>query len=208
MNLDNIQFITHQNSKYNYLDSAFLALEGGIRFIQLRIKNKTENEIILIGKELKTLCDKYNARLIIDDYVELVNEIGACGVHLGLNDMPIKQAREILGKNKIIGGTANCFEDILNHYNNGADYIGLGPFRFTTTKEKLSPILGLNGYDKIISECKKNNINIPIYAIGGIRLDDLKSLKSTNVFGLAISSIILDSSNPVETTKEIINNWK
>lgn len=208
MNLDNIQFITHQNSKYNYLDSALLALEGGIRFIQLRIKNKTENEIVLIGKELKSLCDKYNARLIIDDYVELVNEIGACGVHLGKNDMPINKAREILGKDKIIGGTANCFEDILIHYNNGADYIGLGPFRFTTTKEKLSPILGLSGYDKIINECKKNNINIPIYAIGGIRLDDLKSLKNTNVFGLAISSIILDSSNPIETTKEIINNWK
>lgn len=208
MNLDNIQFITHQNSKYNYLDSALLALEGGIRFIQLRIKNKTENEIVLIGKELKSLCDKYNARLIIDDYVELVNGIGACGVHLGKNDMPINKAREILGKDKIIGGTANCFEDILIHYNNGADYIGLGPFRFTTTKDNLSPILGLSGYDKIINECKKNNINIPIYAIGGIRLDDLKSLKNTNVFGLAISSIILDSSNPVETTKEIINNWK
>lgn len=208
MELENIQFITHCNSKYNYLDSALLALEGGIRFIQLRIKNKTENEIILIGKELKTLCDKYNARLIIDDYVELVNEIGACGVHLGLNDMPIKQAREILGKKKIIGGTANCFEDILNHYNNGADYIGLGPFRFTTTKEKLSPILGIDGYNRIVKECKKNNIDIPIYAIGGIRLDDLKSLKSTNIFGLAISSIILESSSPVETTKEIINNWK
>lgn len=208
MNLDNIQFITHQNSKYNYLDSALLALKGGIRFIQLRIKNKTENEIILIGKELKTLCDKYNAKLIIDDYVELVKEIGACGVHLGKNDMPINKARKILGNDKIIGGTANCFEDILIHYNNGADYIGLGPFRFTTTKDNLSPILGIDGYNRIVKECKKNNINIPIYAIGGIRLDDLKSLKETNVFGLAISSIILDSSNPIETTKEIINNWK
>jgi len=208
MELEKIQFITHQNSKYDYLDSALLALEGGIRFIQLRIKNKIEQEIILIGKELKTLCDKYNARLIIDDYVELVNEIGACGVHLGKNDMPINEAREILGKDKIIGGTANCFEDILIHYNNGADYIGLGPFRFTTTKDNLSPILGIDGYDRIVKKCKKNNINIPIYAIGGIRLDDLKSLKETNVFGIAISSIILESSSPIKTTKEIINNWK
>lgn len=208
MNLDKIQFITHCNSKYNYLDSALLALEGGIRFIQLRIKNKTEQEMISIGKELKSVCDRFDAKLIIDDYVELVNEVGACGVHLGLTDMPIKQARQILGKDKIIGGTANCFEDILIHYNNGADYIGLGPFRFTTTKDNLSPVLGIDGYNVIVKECKKNNINIPIYAIGGIRLDDLKSLKATNVYGLAVSSIILESSNPVETTKELIENWK
>ena len=103
---------------------------------------------------------------------------------------------------------AGSMESLIAAINNGADYIGLGPFRFTTTKDNLSPILGIDGYDRIIKECKKNNINIPIYAIGGIRLDDLKSLKNTNVFGLAISSIILDSSNPIETTKEIINNWK
>ena len=208
MELEKIQFITHCNSKYDYLDSALLALEGGIHFIQLRIKDKTNDERICIGKELKTLCDKFDAKLIINDQVELVNEIGACGVHLGKKDMPINEARKILGKDKIIGGTANCFEDILTHYNNGADYIGLGPLRFTTTKDNLSPILGIDGYDRIVKECEKNNINIPIYAIGGIRLDDLKSLKATNVFGLAISSIIIESSSPIETTKEIINNWK
>lgn len=205
MKLEKIQFITHQNSKYNYLESAILALENGIRFIQLRMKNASREDIVSIGKILRKECNKYNATLIIDDYVELVSEIGADGVHLGKMDMSIDKAREILGENKIIGGTANSFEDILLHFNKGVNYIGLGPFRFTNTKEVLSPILGLEGYKEIIDKCKEKNITIPIYAIGGIRLEDLNSIKDIGVYGIAISSIILDSDNPAFTTRKILD---
>lgn len=208
MELEKIQFITHQNSKYNYLESALLALEGGIRFIQLRMKNSKTEEIIKVGKELKEECKKYNAQLIIDDYVDFVDEIGIDGVHLGLNDMPINIARESLGKEKIIGGTANTYEDVQMQYNLEANYVGVGPFTNTTTKEKLSPILGLKGYEDIIEKCKRNNINIPIYAIGGIRLNDLEALKQTGVYGIAISSLILESPNPIGTIKEIKNIWR
>ena len=203
MKLEKIQFITHNNSNYNYLESAILALESGIRFIQLRMKNSTIDDIKTIGKRIKIECDKYNATLIIDDYVELVNEIGADGVHLGKEDMPIAEARKILGNNKIIGGTANVFEDILKHYKDGADYIGLGPLRFTSTKQGLSPILGLEGYKSIIFKCKNENINIPIYAIGGIKPEDIRDLFSIGVYGIAISSLVLESENPIKTIKEI-----
>ncbi|MFA6806183.1 MAG: thiamine phosphate synthase [Bacteroidales bacterium] len=203
MKLEKIQFITHNNSNYNYLESAILALESGIRFIQLRMKNSTIDDIKTIGKKIKIECDKYNATLIIDDYVELVNEIGADGVHLGKEDMPIAEARKILGNNKIIGGTANVFEDILKHYKDGADYIGLGPLRFTSTKQGLSPILGLEGYKNIIFKCKNENINIPIYAIGGIKPEDIRDLFSIGVYGIAISSLVLESENPIKTIKEI-----
>lgn len=203
MKLEKIQFITHSNSKYDYLESAILALESGIRFIQLRMKDAKKENIIAIGKKIKIECDKYNACFIIDDYVDLVNKIGADGVHLGNKDMPIKEARKILGKNKIIGGTANIFEDIIKHYNDGADYIGLGPLRFTSTKQGLSPILGIEGYKKIIDKCMAKNILLPIYAIGGIRLEDINDLSSTGVYGLAISSLVLDSENPFEIIKEI-----
>lgn len=208
MKLEKIQFITHQNSRYNYLDSALLALEGGIRFIQLRMKEANKEELISTGQKLKKECDKYGATLIIDDYVDWVNEIGSAGVHLGLKDEPIDLAREKLGKEKIIGGTANSFEDVMKQYSLGADYIGVGPFTHTTTKKNLSKILGLKGYEDILENCKRNNINIPIYAIGGIRLNDLEGLKQAGVFGVAISSLIIDSPNPVETAKEIINIWK
>lgn len=208
MKLEKIQFITHRNSNYDYLDSALLALEGGIRFIQLRMKDATKEEFVRVGTRLKKECEKYGATLIIDDYVNLVREIGLDGVHLGLMDEPINIAREKLGKEKIIGGTANRFEDVMLQYSLGADYVGVGPFAHTTTKEKLSNILGLKGYEDILEKCKINNINIPIYAIGGIRLSDLEGLKQAGVYGIAISSLILESSSPIETTKEIVKIWK
>ena len=103
---------------------------------------------------IQALCREYGATFIIDDHVELVKELHADGVHLGKKDMPIAEARQILGKDFIIGGTANTFEDVQMHYQAGADYIGCGPFRFTTTKKNLSPILGLEGYKAIVSQMK------------------------------------------------------
>ena len=203
MKLEKVQFITHSNSNIDYFQSAVLALKGGLRFIQLRMKDSNREELISTGKRIKEECDKYNSLFILDDHVELVNEIGANGVHLGKEDMPIKEARKILGKNKIIGGTANNFEDIVKHYNDGADYIGLGPLRYTNTKKKLSPILGFEGYREIIEKCKTQGIDIPIYAIGGIRIEDIEGLKRIGVFGIAISSLILESEDSETTINEI-----
>lgn len=203
MKLEKVQFITHSNSNIDYFQSAVLALKGGLRFIQLRMKDSNREELISTGKRIKEECDKYNSLFILDDHVELVNEIGANGVHLGKEDMPIKEARKILGKDKIIGGTANNFEDIVKHYNDGADYIGLGPLRYTNTKKKLSPVLGFEGYRNIIEKCKTQGIDIPIYAIGGIRIEDIEELKRIGVFGIAISSLILESEDSETTINEI-----
>ena len=203
MKLEKVQFITHSNSNIDYFQSAVLALKGGLRFIQLRMKDSNREELISTGKRIKEECDKYNSLFILDDHVELVNEIGANGVHLGKEDMPIKEARKILGKDKIIGGTANNFEDIVKHFNDGADYIGLGPLRYTNTKKKLSPILGFEGYREIIEKCKTQGIDIPIYAIGGIRIEDIEELKRIGVFGIAISSLILESEDSETTINEI-----
>ncbi len=139
------------------------------------------------------MCEKYLASFIINDNLYLAQQINADGVHLGLSDMKIDEARTILGAEKIIGGTANTFEDIRNHVKNGCSYIGLGPFRFTNTKEKLSPILGLSGYFEILQKMKKNKIEVPVYAIGGITLKDINPLMETGIHGIAVSGIITES---------------
>ena len=111
---------------------------------------------------------------ILNDRVELAALIGADGVHLGKNDMSPMEARSILGPQAIIGGTANTFDDILRLIDESVDYIGLGPFRFTSTKKNLSPVLGIEGYAHIFQLCKEHNINIPIVAIGGLDKSDFK----------------------------------
>ena len=206
-----VQFITHYTERYSHLDSVRIALEGGCRWIQLRMKEASPKDILTIAKEAMSLCRKYDATFIIDDFVELAKQIGADGVHLGKNDMPIAEARKILGQDFIIGGTANTFEDVQMLYKTGANYIGCGPFRFTTTKKNLSPILGLEGYQQIISLMKEHKISLPLVAIGGITKKDIPSLMQTGISGIALSGSILRSENPIEEMKEIIQTthlWK
>lgn len=109
-----------------------------------------------------------------------------------------------MGENKIIGGTANTFEDVERIYRDGADYIGCGPFRFTTTKKRLAPILGLEGYRSITSRMKSAGIDIPMVAIGGIKAGDIKDIMQTGVDGIALSGSVLNAENPVEEMKRII----
>lgn len=200
-----LQFITHFTERFSYFDSAHMALEGGCRWIQLRMKEASADELEQEALHIQHLCKRYNATFIIDDHVELVRKIHADGVHLGKNDMPIAEARDILGKGYIIGGTANTFEDVLAHYKAGADYIGCGPFRFTTTKKNLSPILGLEGYRHIVSRMKEENIRIPIVAIGGITYDDIPAIMKTGVTGIALSGTILRADDPVAETRRIMS---
>lgn len=199
-----VQFITHTSARYTYADSARLALAGGCRWIQLRMKDAQREEIIATAAEILPLCRELGATFIIDDHVELVELTGADGVHLGKNDMPIAEARRQLGHNKIIGGTANTFEDILAHAEAGADYIGCGPFRFTTTKKNLSPILGLEGYARIVEQMRQNNISLPIVAIGGIAFEDIPAILQTGVTGIALSGSVLRADDPIAEMRRIV----
>ncbi len=200
------QYITHYNEKYDYVSGAEQAMKGGCRWIQLRMKDASDEEILQVAETLEPICRRYHATFLLDDKVHLVGHTHADGVHLGKNDMPVDEARKILGKDKIIGGTANTFEDIERLYRQGADYIGCGPYRFTTTKKNLSPILGLEGYQSLCAKMKSENINIPIVAIGGILLDDVAQLMKTGITGIAISGAILNAEDPIETTKLFISS--
>ena len=200
-----VQFISHYSERYSYLDSIQLALEGGCRWIQLRMKDATDDEVRPIAVEAQKLCRAYGAKFIIDDRVALVRELGADGVHLGKNDMPIREARRLLGPGFIIGGTANTFEDAKAHYEASADYIGCGPFRFTTTKQKLAPVLGLDGYRHIIQQMRAANITIPVVAIGGITKDDIPAILQTGITGIALSGTVLRADDPIAEMKHIIN---
>lgn len=199
-----IQFITHSNNRYGYVDGARLALEGGCRWVQLRMKEATEAEFMAAAAEIGRLCKEHGATFVLDDHVEWVEKTGADGVHLGKNDMPIDEARKILGNDKIIGGTANTFEDVERLYRLGANYIGCGPFRFTTTKKNLSPVLGLEGYQHIVDQMKSHGINLPIVAIGGILESDIKSILATGVSGIAVSGGILNAENPAEEMQRFL----
>lgn len=201
-----LQFITHHNERYSYIDSARMALEGGCRWIQLRMKEADEEDMEHTAIVVQKMCRDYGATFIIDDNVALTKRIGADGVHIGKNDMPVAEARKMLGEGYIIGATVNTFDDIVNALHTATpDYFGCGPFRYTTTKRNLAPILGYEGYREVISKMRERNIEIPLIAIGGIAKGDIPLLLECGVKGIALSGSILNSKNPIKEMTDIVN---
>lgn len=201
--LDQIQFITSDASELSHEAQCRLALDSGITWIQLRMKDASEFDLEQQAVACKELCEDYKADLIINDHVVLAKRVMADGVHLGKEDMPCVDAKAILGTLPIIGATANSFADIQQVAKAPVDYIGLGPYAHTTTKKNLSPILGLEGYTNILAQMDKAHIKLPIFAIGGITLEDLKPILATGVYGVAVSSLLLNADNFEATVNDI-----
>ena len=198
MAISNVHYITDSTQGLEPL------LKAGLNWVQLRVKNRTEKEIYNIADSFVALCEKYKAFSIINDYPQLAKRVGADGVHLGKSDMSPAEARALLGKDFIIGGTANTFEDVEGLYEAGVDYIGLGPLRFTETKKNLSPVLGLEGYAEIMQSCQANSIRIPMIAIGGVTIEDLEALYDLGLYGVAVSSAIRKAQNPAAAVKQFL----
>lgn len=199
-----LQFISHYTEEYSYLDSIGMALEGGCRWIQLRMKGAGDDEVRPVAAAAQRMCREAGATFIIDDRVELARELCADGVHLGLKDMPIAEARQLLGDGFIIGGTANTIADVRQHYAAGADYIGCGPFCFTTTKKGLAPVLGLDGYRCIMQAMVSDGIKLPVVAIGGITAEDIPDIMQTGVSGVALSGTVLRADDPVAEMRRLV----
>ena len=180
-----------------------MALQGGCRWIQLRMKKASDDEVAQAAETLMPLCREAGAVFILDDRVELARSLGADGVHLGKNDMPIAQARQLLGADSIIGGTANTFEDIQNLHQQGADYIGCGPYRFTQTKENLAPTLGMEGYRNLLAQMHHAGISLPLVGIGGITCEDIPALMALGVSGIALSGSVLNAPQPVREMQRV-----
>ncbi|AZQ63502.1 thiamine phosphate synthase [Flammeovirga pectinis] len=194
--ISKLHYISTEKKDKNHLLHIQEACEAGCRWIQLRAKNIETEEYIALAKKAKVITDLHNAILLINDRPDVAKAVNADGVHVGKEDILPSEARAILGEGKIVGGTANTIEDIQRLYDFGVDYIGLGPFRFTQTKKKLSPILGLEGYQSLLDECKSRGIDTPIIAIGGIETKDVESILATGIYGVAVSGLIANAEHP------------
>lgn len=200
--ISKLHYISQGNTIEEQIKSIQKVLDNGCNWIQLRFKNANSKELLFAAEKTKQLCTQYKATFIINDKVTLAYQVDADGVHLGLDDMQIQDARQLLGNQKIIGGTANTFEHILQRTQENCDYVGLGPYQFTQTKQKLSPILGLEGYKNLLELMKKNNLSTPVIAIGGIQLEDIDSLIASGIYGIAISSLLTHNPKITTTLKE------
>jgi thiamine-phosphate pyrophosphorylase len=200
--LHKLHYISQGSTPEIHVHNIESVLQAGVKLIQLRLKKCSDELYTEYAIKAKELCHQYDALLVINDNPIVAKACNADALHLGLDDMTVTDAKQII-PTKIIGGTANTFEHIKQRCVENVDYIGLGPYRFTSTKEKLSPILGIEGYQTIIQQMKKENLNTPIYAIGGIEFQDINSIIQTGVYGIAVSGLLTNSENKEHLVKEI-----
>ena len=183
--------------KYSHLQIAQMAIKGGADIIQLRDKTLPTGKLIETAKKIAMLCRKHNVLFIVNDRVDVVMASGADGVHLGKEDIPVKDARKLLGSRKIIGGTAHSLNEAKLREKEGADYIGFGHIYPTKSKYKADKAKGT----KLLAEVVRK-VKIPVIAIGGISLNNIDDVTDTNVHGIAVIGSVLNSPSPVNVLKE------
>ncbi len=204
--IEKLQYITKETATLSHIYCVREACIAGVKWVQLRVKNKSNEEYLVIAKEAKIICDLYDVILIINDNVAIANQINAHGVHLGRTDMYISEARSILGEDAIIGSAANSLKDVERLIEQKADYIGLGPFTSDGTKSNLNPVLGLSGYAELLNELKTYYSlgETPIIAIGGIDMYDIEPILSTGIYGVAVSGLLSNDFNITDRLQTIL----
>jgi thiamine-phosphate pyrophosphorylase len=208
MAYDRLYFVTMDEAPMGPVEQVAAACASGIRWIQLRMKAASDAEVLAAAVAAKPICEDHDCMLLINDRVEVAIAAGVQGVHLGQRDMAVGEARRLLGADKIIGGTANTMAQLREHYRQGADYIGLGPYRYTTTKKNLSPVLGLEGYRAIVAGLRAEGVDIPVVAIGGIGAADVMALLATGLHGVAFSGMLVHAGDPAALVRSLRNDIK
>ncbi|SHK22567.1 thiamine-phosphate diphosphorylase [Maribacter aquivivus] len=197
-----LHYISQGSTPKEHLENIQKACSSGAELVQLRLKNQPEKVVLETAQQAREITSKFQVQLIINDHYKIAAAVKADGVHLGKLDSCPTIARKELASWQLIGGTANTLEDCKNLIHKKVDYIGMGPFRFTKTKENLSPVLGINGYLTIFEELKTA---IPVIAIGGIVIDDVSALMKMGIHGIAVSGEITRNFNSIPDFKKRIN---
>ena len=189
-------------ARYDWKEEDFLkkveeACRSGVTLVQLREKECSTREYYELAKKVKTITDKYQIPLIIDDRVDICLAVDASGVHIGADELPVEVVRNMIGNDKILGVTAKTVERSLEAEQHGADYLGVGAIYPTTTKVITQPT-SIDTLRKIAT-----TVSIPIVAIGGIKEDNMEPLKGTGIAGVAIVSEIMKADNIQEKCQSL-----
>lgn len=200
-----LQYITNTDSSVPVAEQVRKVLDGGCRWIQVRMKDASDDEVAEVVEKIKPWCIETEAFLILNDRVELAKKLDVGGVHLGKTDMLPSKARMILGPAAVIGVTANTFDDIKAVRALDIDYIGMGPYAETKTKKNLAPVLGLEGIRRLCIDMRENEIEIAHVAVGGIREEDIVPLMEAGVNGIAVSGAIAFAEDIEAATRRFID---
>ena len=196
-----LHYISQGSSQKEHIENIQKACTSGAELVQLRLKNVSEKKLLKLANEAREITSHFQTRLIINDHYKIAKEVKADGVHLGKTDSCPTIVREHLYTWQIIGGTANTSQDCETLIDKDVDYISLSPFRFATTKDNPSPVLGLSGYTAITEALKTE---IPIIGFGGITTEDVTDILETGISGIAVSAEITHNFNTIRIFNQLL----
>ena len=202
MIIPKLHYISQGNTPIVHLENIQKACASGAELVQLRLKNISEKNILKLAKEAREMTSYFQTRLIINDHYKIARAVKADGVHFEKIDTCFITARRHLYTWQIIGVTANTLQDCETLISKVVDYIGLGPFRINTSKDNLSPSLGLNGYTAIAEALKTDT---PIIGFGGITTKDVKAILETGIPGIGVSDAITNDFNTIRAFNQLLN---
>lgn len=175
-------------------------LKAGVRMIQLREKDLSAAELYPLAHQLRHLTYRYNCLLLINDRIDLALAIDADGVHLGHHSLPIHVARQILGKHQIIGASTHSLQEVKTAQSQGADFITYGPVYFTPSKARYGKPLGTESLQQLCQSCR-----LPVYALGGIGLDNARATMQTGILGISVISALMAASSPNQACHKLLS---
>ena len=200
--ISKLHYLTQDLENISHLEQVEIACQAGCKWIQYRCLTKSEEEMLTELHPIASVCDDWGATLIVTNHYQLLPLADIQGVHIEDMTADLKIIREQIGEDKTLGASASNFEQIKNHIQNTADYVGCGPFAHTDTKPNDNEHWGIKGYLEIIEKLKEKNLEIPLIAAGGVKQKDIKALLETGIHGVAVSAAINKTENPAQAYKE------
>lgn len=191
-----LQFITHPCKKYSIIEQVKMVLDGGCKWIQLRIPNLSTEEAKSIIEDIIPICKEHDAILIIEDYIELTKDLEVTGVHISKNVNAIADIRNTLEGGPIIGVNVNTSGDIFALKGIDVDYVSI-----ISSKEENN----FSHYAKIVDEVRTVGVELPIVAAGEFSIENIEAVMNTGVNGIALSESIINAKDPTEYTKAILS---
>ncbi len=193
--IEKLQFITHDIPQHSHIAQVEIACQAGAKWIQYRCLTKSDGELLADLNTIAGICDDWGTTLIVTDHVHLKGKADIQGFHMEDMKTDFISLRKKLGDEFTLGGSANTTENLIRLATEGADYAGFGPFATSTTKPNNLPLIDINGYSNAMKKLESLNIELPIIAVGGIKLIDVSALLKAGVHGIAVSSAINQDEN-------------
>jgi thiamine-phosphate pyrophosphorylase len=176
-----------------------IVLEAGADVIQVRVKGWTDRDLLELAEQVVAWCQPYGAACIVNDRVDVALAAGADGVHLGAEDLPVSVARQLLGPDALVGGTARDAATARALVDAGASYLGVGPCFATVTKTGLPDPIGLAGVAAVAAA-----VDVPIIAIGGVRADQIAELRAVGAFGVAVVDAVSGADDQAGAVRDLL----